>query len=595
MPRKAFLPAFTLATLLTHAPFGHAEPVHAVALHGTPHHSADFPHYEFVNPDAPKGGTVRLASLGAFDSLNGFILKGDPAPGIGMIYDSLTTHSPDEPFTEYGLLAETIDIADDRSSVTYTLRPEARWHDGKPVTADDVVFTLNILREKGHPHFRSYYASVEKAEALDARTVKFSFKPGDNRELALITGQLAVLPKHYWEGRDFTKTTLEPPLGSGPYRVEKLEAGRDISYVRVADYWGKDLAVNRGRFNFERIQYDVYRDTTVALEAFKAGDFDFRAENSSKAWATAYDIPAVRDGRVIKEEIADHSSQGMQGFVFNTRRARFSDRRVREAIGLAFDFEWSNKNLFYDAYARSVSFFSNTELAATGKPSDAELALLEPFRGQVPDSVFGEAYVPPVTRGDGRIRAQLRKATQLLKEAGWRIQNGKLVDSQGKPFEFELLLVSPLFERIGLPFKQNLQRLGITMNLRTVDTAQYIERIRGFDFDMVVSTFGQSLSPGNEQRNYWSSEAADTRGSRNLMGLKNPAVDALIEKIISANSREDLITACRALDRVLRAEHLLVPNWHTRVHRVAYWDKLKRPQRMPRYSLPLDIWWVETK
>ncbi|MGB0712149.1 MAG: extracellular solute-binding protein [Gammaproteobacteria bacterium] len=593
MPRTAFLTAFTLATILCHPPLAQAEPTHAVALHGEPRHAADFAHYDFVNPAAPKGGTVRLASLGAFDSLNGFILKGDPAPGIGMIYDSLTTHSPDEPFTEYGLLAETIDIAPDRSSVTYTLRPEARWHDGKPVTADDVVFTLNILREKGHPHFRGYYASIEKAEALDERTVKFSFKPGDNRELALITGQLAVLPKHYWEGRDFTKTTLEPPLGSGPYKVEKLEAGRDISYLRVSDYWGKDLAVNQGRFNFERIRYDVYRDSTVALEAFKAGDFDFRAENSSKAWATAYDIPAVRDGRVIKEEIADHSSQGMQGFVFNTRRALFSDRRVREAIGLAFDFEWSNKNLFYDAYTRSVSYFSNTEMAASGKPDAAELALLEPFRGQVPDSVFDAAYEPPVTRGDGRIRPQLRKATQLLKAAGWRIQGGKLVDAQGKPFEFELLLVSPLFERIGLPFKQNLQRLGITMNLRTVDTAQYIERIRGFDFDMVVSTFGQSLSPGNEQRNYWSSEAAETRGSRNLMGLKSPAVDSLIDTIISANTREDLVTACKALDRVLRAEHLLVPNWHTRVHRVAYWSKLKRPETMPRYSLPLDIWWVE--
>ncbi|HEX5515028.1 MAG TPA: extracellular solute-binding protein, partial [Gammaproteobacteria bacterium] len=473
---------------------------HAVAMHGEPKYGPDFTHFDYVNPDAPKGGNLRLSAIGTYDSLNGFILRGTSADGLGLIYDTLTAHAMDEPFSEYGLLAEAIEIAPDRSSVKFRLRPEARFHDGQPVRPEDVIFTFNTLMQQGHPTYRVYWAGVEKVEKVGPREVEFRFRPGDNRELPLILGQMPVLPEHYWKDRDFSRTTFEPPLGSGPYRIGRLEAGRTITYERVEDYWGRDLPVNRGRNNFNTIRYDYYRDGTVALEAFKGGAFDWRLENIAKSWATAYNIAAVRDGRLKREEIPHENPAGMQGFFMNTRRPLFQDRKVRQALNYAFDFEWTNANLFYGAYTRSESYFANSELAARELPSPAELALLEPFRDRLPPEVFTEVYHAPVTSGKGIARDNLRIASRLLREAGWEIRGSRRVHvATGQPLRFEILLVNPSFERVTLPFVRNLERLGITATVRTVDATQYLERMKRFDFDMTVAVIGQSLSPGNEQ------------------------------------------------------------------------------------------------
>lgn len=566
---------------------------HALAMHGAPKYAADFKHFDYVNPNAPKGGTVRRASTGGFDSFNGFIIKGEPAAGLGLTYDTLTESSADEPFSHYGLLAETIETPKDRSWVQFTLREQARWHDGKPVTADDVLFSFNSLREKGAPFYRFYYASVERAEKTGERSVKFVFKPGDNRELPLILGQLTVLPKHYWQGRDFSKTTLEPPLGSGPYRIKSFEPGRRIVYERVPDYWGKDIALNVGRHNFGEISYDYYRDRTVQLEAFKAGAFDFRLENSSKNWATAYDVPAVHKGLLVKDTFKHKRSSGIQGFVFNTRRDMFADKRVREALSFAFDFEWSNKNLFYSQYQRSRSYFDNSELAATGLAGAEELAILEPYRGKIPDQVFTTEYRPPETDGTGRIRSNLRAADKLLKDAGWVIKDQKRVHAKtGAALEFTITLVSPEFERISLPFAKNLKRLGVEARVRTVDTAQYLRLLENFDYDMITFIWGQSLSPGNEQRGFWGSVAAAQKGSRNLIGIKDPVVDELIEKLIAAPDRESLVAHTRALDRVLQWGHYLVPQFHLGADRIAYWDIFGRPKITPQDGAQFDAWWI---
>lgn len=573
-----------------------AEPVkgHGIAMHGDLRYGPDFPHFDYVNPDAPKGGTVRLSDTGSFDSLNPFIIKGEPAAGLGLTYDTLTVQSADEPFSEYGLLAETIETPEDRSWVQFTLRAEARWHDGRPVTADDLLFSFRTLREKGAPFYRFYYASVESTEKIDERTVRFTFKPGDNRELPLILGQLTVLPRHYWEGRAFDQTTLEPPLGSGPYRIRSFEPGRRIVYERVADYWGKDLAVNKGRHNFDVMSYDYYRDRTVELEAFKAGEFDYRLENSAKNWATAYDIPAVRDGLLVKEEIRHNRPAGMQGFVYNTRRGQFADRRVRAALAYAFDFEWSNKNLFYGQYKRTRSYFDNSELGATGLPGPEELKILEPFRGQVPDEVFTREYNPPTTDGTGRIRDNLREGDRLLKEAGWIIRDGRRVRADdGQPFEFVITLISPDFERVALPFAKNLERLGVSARVRTVDTAQYLRLLENFDFDMIVFPFGQSSSPGNEQRLYWGSAAADQPGSRNFAGIRDEAIDALVEALIAAPDRDSLIVRTRALDRVLQWGFYVIPHFHLDYDRIAYWAVFGRPAVTPAQGAQFDAWWID--
>ena len=568
-------------------------PAHGLSIHGDLKYGPGFSHFGYVDPRAPKGGSVTLRAIGTFDNLNPFILKGVPAAGIGNTFDTLTVASTDEPSSEYGLVAETIETPADRAWVAFTLRAAARFHDGSPMTVEDVIWTFDTLRTRGHPLYRSYYAQVASVAKTGPRTVKFTFKGNENRELPVIVGQLPVLSKAYWTSHDFAKTTLQAPLGSGPYRVESLEPGRSITYRRVKDYWAAALPVNVGRHNFDTIRYDYYRDDVVALEAFKAGAYDFRAENSSKNWATAYDVPPVRDGRIRKEAIPNEVPTGMQGWVYNTRRPIFSDPRVRAALAAAFDFEWSNAHLFYKAYTRTRSYFSNSELASRGLPTEAELKVLAPFRGRVSDEVFRREYRPPSTEPGG-LRPNLIHALELLKQAGWVVRDMRLVNTQtGRPLAFEILLDDPNWERIALPFVKNLERLGVSARVRTVDSAQYEYRMKQFDFDMTVGLFSQSLSPGNEQVDFWASTSATTPGSRNLAGVRDPAVDRLIELVISAPDRPALIARTRALDRVLLWGHYIIPHFHITAFRVAYWNRFGRPAVSPKYDLGFETWWIE--
>ena len=565
---------------------------HAMAMHGQPKYGPDFKHFDYVNPNAPKGGAVRLGVRGTFDNFNQFIPKG--VAGAGDATETLLTSSADEPFTKYGLIAESIEWPEDRSWVVFRLRPEARWHDGKPITVDDVIFSLDILKTKGRPVYRFYFGSIEKAERVGPRKVKFTFTEAGNRELPLIAGEIPILPKHYWKDRDFTKTTLEPPLGSGPYKIVDYEPGRRVVVERVKDYWGAHLPVNRGRSNFDRIRYEYYFDETVLRQALKAGKLDYREENQAKAWALDYDTPAVRDGWLKLEKIGHKNPTGMQAFVMNTRRQVFKDRKLRRALAYAFDFEWSNRNLFFSQYTRTESYFSNSELASTDLPKGEELAILERYRGRVPDEVFTRVYKAPATDGSGWPRENLRRAFELLAEAGWVVRDMKLVNAEtGRQLTFEILLYSPTFERIVLPFRRNLARLGIDARIRLVDTSQYINRLREFDFDMVVGSWGQSESPGNEQRSYWSSKAAASPAARNFAGIKDPVVDELIESVISAPDRKGLVTRTRALDRVLLWGHYVIPNWHVRVDRIASWNKFSRPEVVPRRGTSLDYWWLD--
>lgn len=570
---------------------------HALSLHGDVKYGPEFTHFDYVNPDAPKGGTARMAALGTFDSLNPYILKGVPAGGLGLIYSSLLVPSRDEANTEYGELVESIEMPEDRSWVAFTLRANARWHDGKPVSVEDVIFSLETIKSDGHPFYRSYYGDVLKAERVGNRKVKFTFGSAGNRELPVIIGQLPVLPKHYWESRTFGETTLEPPLGNGPYRIESIEAGRFIRYRRVDDFWGKDLPVNVGQHNFDEILFDYYRDATVAVEALKANEFDFRLENSSKDWATAYNVPALKDGRLIQELAPDGNGTGMQAFWFNTRREKFKDVRVREALGYAFDFEWANKNLFYGQYTRTDSYFSNSELAATGLPTGQELAILESYRDRLPEEVFTKPFVLPSTDGSGNVRDNLRTARDMLSAAGWTIQDGKLTNGQsGEVMTIEFLLVSPAFERIVGPVVQNMERLGIDAKIRTVDASQYQNRMNTYDFDMVVNSARQSASPGNEQRDFFSSAAGANDGSRNVAGVADPVVDELIEELIVAPDRATLVAATKALDRALLHGHYVIPNWHIKSFRLVYWNKFGKPDRLPAYhhGFP-EIWWLDTE
>ncbi len=569
-----------------------AGPAHAIAMHGTPKYQPGFRHFDYVNPAAPKGGTLRVAVQGTFDSFNPFIPKGNA--GAGNPYESLLASSADEPFTQYGLIAETIEVPRDRSWAVFTLRPQARWHDGKPITVDDVIWSLETLKTKGQPFFRFYYGGVASAEQIGPRQVKFTFSDRGNRELPLIVGQLPILPKHYWESRDFEKTTLEPPLGSGPYRVTDFEPGRYVVTERVTDYWGAKLPVNVGQNNFDRIRYDYYRDDTVIRQALKAGEIDFRLENQAKAWALDYDVPAVQRGLLIKEEIRHFSPTGMQAFVYNTRRELFSDRTVREALAYAFDFEWTNRNLFFGQYARTESYFSNSELAAAGLPEGRELNVLDRYRERVPIELFHRPYKAPSTDGSGWPRQNLARAFALLEEAGWVVRDMKLVNEDtGAGFSFEILLVSPAFERIVLPFVRNLKRLGIDARVRLVDQSQYINRIRSFDFDMIVSGWGASESPGNEQRSYWTSAAASSPAASNYAGVNDPVVDELVELLINAPDRKSLVARARALDRVLLFGYYVIPQWHLRMQRVLYWDKFSRPEVTPRTGTSIDYWWFD--
>ncbi|NCD25563.1 MAG: ABC transporter substrate-binding protein [Deltaproteobacteria bacterium] len=567
-----------------------AEGLHALAMNGVPKYAPDFTHFDYVRPDAPKGGHVRLAATGTFDSFNPFIVKGNSADGLGLLFDTLTQQALDEPFTEYGLVAETMDVAPDRSFVRFRLREAARFHDGSPILASDVIFTFNTLVAQGSPLYAQYYADVDRVEATAPREVTFFLKPEASRELPLILGQIPVLPEAFWKGRDFAASSLDIPPGSGPYRIKEFKAGQRLTFERDPNYWGRDLPVNTGRHNFDTITYDYYRDLTVTLEAFKAGEYDYRQEFNSKQWATGYTGPAVDRGLIHTENIPHKLSQGMQGFIFNTRRELFADLRVRQALNFAFDFEWSNKNLFYSQYTRSRSFFSNSDMASSGAPSAEEQALLAPL--DLPREVSTQAFALPESDGSGNIRENLRVAADLLRQAGWAVENGRLIKN-GRPFEFEMLLVQADFERVVLPFQRNLARLGITMRVRMVDTSQYLERLNTFDFDMIVGSFGQSLSPGSEQRSFWHSASADMPGSRNYCGIKSPAIDALVDMVVTAPDRPSLILRCKALDRALLWGWYVIPHWHVTSWRVAYWDKFGRPDKTADYGLDFQSWWVD--
>ncbi len=572
---------------------------HAIAMHGTPKYKAGFPHFGYVNPKAPKGGSLWLASQGTFDSLNPFIPKGTAASGTGLIYDTLMRRADDEAFTLYPLLAETIRYPEGRSWVEFTLNPKARWHDGRPVTVADVIFSMDILRKQGRPFFRYYFRDIAGIEQTGPHSVKFTFRGGTNRELPLIVaGDLTILPKHYWANRDFSKFSLDPPLGSGPYRIAKVSPGRRIEYTRVEDYWGRDLPANVGHYNFDLIRYEYFFDASVMREALKAGQFDYRAENTAAAWARAYDIAAKREGLLIQKTFPTGQPSGMQAFIYNIRNPLFRDWRVRRALVYAFDFEWTNRNLFFGQYKRTRSYFDNSELASRpGKPRGAVLRLLQDLKrrysGAVPDRVFTSPYTLPVYR-DSNIRPGLREAFRLLKEAGWVVRDFRLVNAEtGRPFSFTLLLRSPAFERIVLPIRRNLKRLGIDMRIRLVDFSQYVNRIRKFDFDVVVLGWGQSLSPGNEQRGYWTTAAAKRPASNNWSGLQNRAVDDLVEQLIAAPDRKSLVLRTRALDRLLLSQHLVIPNWHIPYDRIVFWDKFGYPEKPTISGADIMTWWFD--
>ncbi|MET3911496.1 microcin C transport system substrate-binding protein [Bradyrhizobium sp. S3.3.6] len=578
---------------------------HALSLFGKVKYPADFKRFDYVNPDAPKGGFARQIAVGTFDNFNIVVsgVKGQVSGAIAFIYESLTTPALDEVSTEYGALAEAVSHPDDFSFVTYRLRPQAKWHDGKPVTVEDVIFSLDSFK-KHHPMYSAYYSHVAKAEKVGERDVKFVFDAPGNRELPQIVGQLTVLPKHWWEGtdaqgrkRDVSATTLEVPLGSGPYKVKEFVAGRSIALERVKDYWGRDLAANVGRNNFDELRYEYFRDATVAIEAFKADQVDWRTENSAKNWATAYEFPAVSEKRVILEEFANRSSGVMQAFVPNLRRAKFSDPRVRRALNFAFDFEEMNKQLFYGQYKRISSYFDGLdELMATGLPEGKELEILETVRAHVPPEVFTTPYTNPVGGSPEAVRDNLREALRLFKEAGYEVRDRKLIDvKSGTQFSLELMNSDPSFERVTLFYKPSLERLGIAVSVRTVDPTQYENRTREWDFDIVTNSWGESQSPGNEQREFWSSKTADIAGSRNIAGIKNPAIDKLIERLIYSRDRDDLVAATKALDRVLLWNHYVVPQWTYTKVRTARWDRFGRPAELPKYGqsgFPF-VWWYD--
>jgi len=577
---------------------------HALSLFGDVKYPADFKRFDYVNPDAPRGGVVRQISIGTFDNFNIAVagVKGSIAPAASLIYETLMTRSQDEVTTEYGLLAEGAAHPDDFSWVIYRIRPEARWHDGKPVTPDDVIFSIEALK-KYSPMYGSYYRHVTKAEQSGERDIKFTFDSPGNRELPTIVGELPVLPKHWWEGvdgngkkRDISATTLEKPLGSGPYRIKEFVAGRSVMLERVKDYWGAGSPTQIGQNNFDEMRFEFFRDNLVALEAFKADQADWIAENSAKQWATAYDFPAVAEKRVVKQEFPINDSGRMQGFVLNLRRDQFKDARLRRAFNYAYDFEEMNKQLFYGQYKRINSYFDGTELASSGLPEGQELQILETVRDKVPAEVFTTPYSNPVGGNPDAVRTSLREATKLLKEAGYAVRDQKLVDAAGKQVTVEIMVQDPSSERVALFYKPSLERLGVTASVRVVDDAQYENRLRSFDFDIIIDVWPESLSPGNEQREFWGSQSADLPGSKNTIGIKNPAVDALIDKVIFAKDRSSLVAATKALDRVLLWNFYVVPQFTYGFARYARWDRFSHAEPLPKYGrsgLP-SLWWFDS-
>ncbi len=577
-------------TFFTSASF--AEKTHGIAMHGKPKYEESFTHLDYVNPDAPKGGVVRFGSYGSFDNLNRVAFKGSKAAGLGYVNDTLMRRVWDEAFSLYGLIAEFVEMPEDRSSVTFYLNPKATFHDGSPITRDDVLFSLETFQTKGTPNQKKTYGKVISTELIGNNGIKMVFVNNEDKELPLIVaGFLPIIPKKYYENIDVTKTFLDIPLGSGPYTIESLDPGRQIKYKRVENYWARDLPVNKGLYNFDTIIYDYYKDSNVLVEAFKVGEYDFRREYNVKRWLSEYDFKAVDSGEVILKEMNNDRPVGMNGLVMNTRKNIFNNRNVRLALSYAYDHEWINKTIYQNAYVRTDSFFDNSPLSSSGLPSDAELELLNPWKDQIPSEIFTETFTPPKTDGSGNARKNLLKAKEILQEEGWTIKNDKLT-KDGKEFKFEFLIVSPSDEKIALAYQSNLKKLGITMEVRTVDSSQYQARLLNYDFDMIKRYWGVSLSPGNEQQFYWGSEVGKKDGSRNYPGINSPAVDALIEKLISAKNREELTTAIHALDRVLLWGHYVVPLYHSNKDRIAYWDFFEYPEEIPLYGIVIESWWV---
>jgi microcin C transport system substrate-binding protein len=586
---KATLLALYLAFFAV-AP-AYAERAQGIAMHGMPKYGADFPHLDYVNPGAPKGGELRLSKNGSFNNLNNHVITGNNAEGLEYVNDKLMQRVWDEPFTMYGLVAEWIEVAPDRSWITFHLRKESRFHDGTPMTAEDVKYSYEMYRAHGHPVRRRVYGLVNKVEIVGPREIKFTFGPGYDHECVMILAMMPVLPKHYWEKQDVSKTTLTPPLGSGPYRIVSLEPGRKIVYERVKDYWAKDLPVNRGQYNFDTLTYTYFRDDDISLQAFKSGAYDLRREFDITKWQTRYEFNALKEGRAVKEEIAHQRPEWLKALVFNLRRPMFADRRVREALSLMFNAEWLNKSLYYGQLKRISSAFPNSELAASGVPTGEELRILEQYRADLPADAFGEAYAPPA----GDMRENKRRAIALLKEAGWSFRDGALVNAKGEPFSFEILLGDPGDEKTALQFTRDLGSIGVRARVRTVDNAQFVGRLDAFDYDMVAYRWINSLSPGNEQVNYWGIKSAQTKGSRNYAGIENPAVDAIADSIGRSPDRETLVARSHALDRALMYGYYMIPLFYLGRDLVAYDADIERPAATPIYGMVLESWWRKPK
>ena len=574
---------------------GLANKMHGIAMHGLPMHGSDEKHLPYVNPDAPKGGVLRLGVYGSFDNLNRIAFKGSRAAGLGYINDTLMRRVWDEAFSLYGLIAEYAEMPEDRSSITFYINPKAKFHDGSPITREDVLFSLETFQNKGTPNQKKTYGKVIKTELVDQNGIKMIFVNNEDKELPLIiAGFLPIVPKKYYENIDVTKTFLDIPLGSGPYTIESLEPGRQIKYQRVKDYWAKDLLANKGQYNFDTLIYDYYKDSNVLLEAFKVGEYDYRREYNAKRWQSNYTFDAVDRGDVILQEMKNDRPTGMNALVMNSRKEIFNNPQVRLALSYAYDHEWINKALYNNAYTRTDSYFDNSPLASSGLPSENELKLLNPWKNQLPKEIFNQTYQPPVSDGSGMPRDNLRIAKKILEGEGWFVQDGKLM-KDGKEFAFEFLIVSPSVEKIALAFQKTLEVLGITMSVRTVDSSQYQARMLNYDFDMIKASWNVSLSPGNEQQFYWGSEVGKKDGSKNYAGVNSPVVDSLIETLIGAKTREELTTAIHALDRVLLWGHYVIPLYHSNTDRIAYWNFLEFPDEIPLYGLVIESWWANSE
>ncbi len=583
---------FFIFIVFLHSKNALSEKMHGLAMHGLPKYNDDFTHLSYVNPDAPKGGTLKFGVYGSYDNLNRVAFKGSKAAGLGYINDTLMRRVWDEAFTLYGLIAQYVEMPEDRSSITFFLNPMAKFHDGSSITREDVLFSLKTFQTKGTPNQKKTYGKVVETKLVEDNGIKMIFINNEDKELPLIiAGFLPIIPKKYYEKIDVTKTFLDLPLGSGPYKILEIDAGRKITYERIKDYWAKDLPVNKGQYNFDKLIYDYYKDSNVLMEAFKVGEYDYRREYNAQRWQTNYNFPSINNGDVILKEMNNDRPTGMNALVMNSRKEIFKSARVREALSYAYDHEWINKTLYNNAYKRTDSYFDNSPLASSNLPSKAELELLHPFRGQLPRNLFTKTYKPPTSDGSGNPRDNLRIAKKILEEEGWKIKNGKLMKNNNE-FNFEFLIVSPSVERIALAFRENLEKLGITMTIRTVDSSQYQARMLNYDFDMIKNSWRVSLSPGNEQQFYWGSEVGKKDGSKNYAGVNSPVVDFLIEKLIGAKTREELTTTIHALDRVLLWNHYVIPLYHSPIDRIAYWNFLEYPKKIPLYGIVIESWWI---